>query len=61
MSTELIRKRQRLPYPAHVSKDIRDRAAKYADHIAEKGTVGHENAFYDFLNGAIWGRQNNKS
>lgn len=57
MSTKTpAKKRQRMPYPAHTPKDIRVRASAYADHIANKGTVGHENAFYDFLNGAVWER-----
>ena len=63
MSTKTpAKKRQRMPYPAHTPKDIRVRAAAYADHIANKGTVGHESAFYDFLNGAVWerGRQAQK-
>ena len=59
MSTEK-KKRVRLPYPAHVEKDIAERAKAYADGIANKGTVGHENAFYDYINGAIWARNNSK-
>lgn len=53
--------KQRLPYPAHVPKEVRDRAIKYADAMAQKGTVGHERAFYDFINGALWGRDNPKT
>lgn len=58
--SEAKTKRVRPAYPAHVDKDIKSKGTQYANSVAEKGTVGHENAFYDYINGVLWGRNNPK-